>query len=235
MSGSPKLNPPGYGGEGVAADKKRARPAGEPSRRGKDATRARILDAAKELFGKKGFDATSVKDIARMCGITDAALYYYFRSKREILDDLWRIPQSRRLAVVDPGETMTHEVLDQLIDVMFDGAADQYEILRLTNRQVLEGDRTAQALREQTMANWTQYVYGHFRTSFDEQTSRQLADALTMFVLGVYHNEQIDGGPGVEARFRAPQFREHARAMARLMFPVEQLAGRTGIERPCEP
>ncbi len=60
-----------------------ARPAG-PSRD----TRGAILDAALELFGTKGFTATTVKDIAARVGVKDASLYNHFPGKRAIFDAL---------------------------------------------------------------------------------------------------------------------------------------------------
>ncbi len=41
------------------------------------------------LFSEKGFARTSVRDIARTAGITDAAIYYHFASKRELFEALF--------------------------------------------------------------------------------------------------------------------------------------------------
>jgi AcrR family transcriptional regulator len=51
-------------------------------------TRARILDAALELFSEHGFDGTTLQQIADRLGFTKAALYYHFRSKDDLLDAL---------------------------------------------------------------------------------------------------------------------------------------------------
>ena len=45
---------------------------------------ARILAVAKDLFVKKGFDETSMSDIAVAAGITRPALHYYFRTKERM-------------------------------------------------------------------------------------------------------------------------------------------------------
>lgn len=47
--------------------------------------RRRILDAAKSLFVRKGFDNVSMRGIATAIEYSPAALYRYFRNKREIL------------------------------------------------------------------------------------------------------------------------------------------------------
>jgi AcrR family transcriptional regulator len=48
-------------------------------------TRDRILDVALDLFVGKGFDGTSLREIAAQLGITKAAIYYHFSSKEDIL------------------------------------------------------------------------------------------------------------------------------------------------------
>ena len=48
-------------------------------------TRERILDVALDLFIEKGFDGTSLREIAEQLGVTKAALYYHFASKDDIL------------------------------------------------------------------------------------------------------------------------------------------------------
>ena len=48
----------------------------------------KIIAAAQALFSEKGFDATRVDDIARAAGINKALIYYYFKSKDDILTHL---------------------------------------------------------------------------------------------------------------------------------------------------
>jgi TetR/AcrR family fatty acid metabolism transcriptional regulator len=49
-----------------------------------------ILDAAKAIFADKGFEATSIADIARAAEISDGLVYRYFRNKRELLFEVLR-------------------------------------------------------------------------------------------------------------------------------------------------
>lgn len=46
----------------------------------------RILNAAIELFSQKGYDAARVSDIADAANVNKALIYYYFKSKQDILD-----------------------------------------------------------------------------------------------------------------------------------------------------
>lgn len=49
-------------------------------------TRASILDASVDLFGSRGFGATSLDDIAGKVGVAKQTLLYWFPSKDELLD-----------------------------------------------------------------------------------------------------------------------------------------------------
>jgi AcrR family transcriptional regulator len=50
-----------------------------------ESKRDRILKAAATCFNEKGYSGTSLKDVARHLGLTDAALYYYVRNKEELV------------------------------------------------------------------------------------------------------------------------------------------------------
>jgi AcrR family transcriptional regulator len=47
--------------------------------------RDRMLKAAASCFNQKGYSGTSLKDVARHLGLTDAALYYYVRNKEDLV------------------------------------------------------------------------------------------------------------------------------------------------------
>ena len=78
------------------------------------ASRQRIIAAAAELFATRGFEATSIRDIANAVDLTNAALYYHFASKEELF------------AVI-------HEIGTQTVSVQvraaFDGIEDPWDRL----------------------------------------------------------------------------------------------------------
>lgn len=67
-------------------------PAADPALAGEGAetkgerTRRRLLEIAVERFGTKGYRGTSVSEIAREAGLTQAAVYAYFDSKERLFD-----------------------------------------------------------------------------------------------------------------------------------------------------
>jgi AcrR family transcriptional regulator len=66
-------------------------PARKPDANGKsdaDSRRAAMCRAAAQTFRTRGFDATSVSDIARALGLTKAGLYHHFESKEALLFEI---------------------------------------------------------------------------------------------------------------------------------------------------
>ena len=58
----------------------------------KENTRNRIIESAKRLFADQGYQKTTVVDISRQAGLSEAALYDYFQGKEDLLltiPDLW--------------------------------------------------------------------------------------------------------------------------------------------------
>jgi AcrR family transcriptional regulator len=55
-------------------------------RRRPEEIRALILDAARELFERQGYDATTTKDIARRAGVLESLLFTNFGSKAALFD-----------------------------------------------------------------------------------------------------------------------------------------------------
>ncbi|MEA4927667.1 MAG: TetR/AcrR family transcriptional regulator [Candidatus Limiplasma sp.] len=51
-------------------------------------TREKILAEALTLFSQKGFDAVSVRDIARAVGVKESSLYNHFANKQAIFDSI---------------------------------------------------------------------------------------------------------------------------------------------------
>lgn len=51
-------------------------------------TREQIRSVAMGLFAERGYDKTSLREIAEQLGVTKAALYYHFRTKEDIVVSL---------------------------------------------------------------------------------------------------------------------------------------------------
>src|SRR3546814_18179316 len=48
--------------------------------------RSQLLDTAARLFAERGYKAVSMRDIAKLVGVTQANLYYHFRDKADLIE-----------------------------------------------------------------------------------------------------------------------------------------------------
>src|SRR5438309_5589995 len=74
------MSVPAVRGEGEAQNAPR-------SRKG-ERTRARLLDAAKEIFEENGFLDARIADIAERAGLSHGSFYHYFDSKEQIFREV---------------------------------------------------------------------------------------------------------------------------------------------------
>ncbi len=87
--------------------------------------RQEILDVAMGLFTTRGYDAVSMRDIARAANITPGLVYHYFDSKQNLFNaafDAYVVECSRELICVldDPDVELSRK-----LDVLFSQAADE--------------------------------------------------------------------------------------------------------------
>lgn len=93
------------------------------------ATRARILEAADRLFGERGFDATSTRDIAERSGVNKALIHYHFGTKDDLLEILLDDYYQRLGSALRAALARRTDPLDQALEVV-----DAYADFLATNR-----------------------------------------------------------------------------------------------------
>lgn len=57
-------------------------------------TRNQIIDAAIERFSEHGVSKTSLADIATAAGVTRGAIYWHFKNKTDLLNEIWAQSES---------------------------------------------------------------------------------------------------------------------------------------------
>lgn len=109
-----------------------------------EASRARILKAATEIFALKGPEGSRVDEIAEKAGINKRMLYHYFGSKEDLYVEVLRTNYHKIFALGkkafrlgdDPKENVT-----RAIRAYFYFLAQNEEFVRLTSWEALSGGR----------------------------------------------------------------------------------------------
>ena len=97
-------------------------------------TRERILDAALTAFGLRGFDSTSLDELAAQVGITKQAILYHFSSKQELLAATIELAVQElggALSEAADAEARGFQRIEDLVRATFSLAARRPEVLGL--------------------------------------------------------------------------------------------------------
>ncbi len=116
-------------------------------------TYERLVQAAQQVFGEAGFDATQTPDIAASAGVSVGTFYRYFSDKREVfleierrfLADAYRDVLSRLTPERFVGRGQ-REAIDEVLSVLVDHAESDLPLQRVFYVMSLRDDEVA-ALR----------------------------------------------------------------------------------------
>ncbi|MBN8605640.1 MAG: TetR/AcrR family transcriptional regulator [Caulobacterales bacterium] len=137
--------------------------AGPKTERGRRTLR-RLLDAAGEEFGQRGFHETAISHITQRAGVGLGTFYVYFKSKEEVF----------RALVADMGARTRHALSESVKD-----APNRLEAERLGIRAYLEFVRTHKSLYRVVME--AQFVapeaYRAYYRVFSDAYGQQLSQA----------------------------------------------------------
>ena len=91
-----------------------ARREDRPSRRDQADRRQEIIDAAAAIFKEKGYAATSIQDVADAVDILKGSLYYYIKSKDDLLFEVVQEVHEGGLKNLEEGKRVTGSALEQI-------------------------------------------------------------------------------------------------------------------------
>ncbi len=103
---------------------------------GRSVTEARIVEAAVQLFSRKGYKGTSTREIAHLAGLNEATLFRYFSRKA----DLFRAAAESRLNRLKLGRELQEGlatdvgpeiVVPMLVDFVVENMLQRPELVRL--------------------------------------------------------------------------------------------------------
>jgi len=168
--------------------------------------REEIVSTATELFYKFGFQKATMRDICRKIGITQAALYYHFRNKEEILytiierssNNLHLLLRSCFLEDTDPIERLKNAISQHILSIKH--AREGAKII-IEDKRFLGGDLN-RLVKEKEKA-----VFYFYRDSLKElqktgRIKRCDLTVATFSILGMinwlYHWYRADKGLSLE-------------------------------------
>ncbi len=104
-------------------------------------TRRQILESSVALFRERGFDATSMRDIASRAGLSLGSTYYYFESKQALVFDYYVESQeeaSQRNDVTIAASTSFDARLRDMLEFKLDQMAESRSLVVVLARTALD-------------------------------------------------------------------------------------------------
>jgi len=137
-------------------------------------TRERIVDAALTLFREKGFDETTMRDIAADAGVATGAAYYYFRSKEELVMAFYTRTAEEARTLLPPAIERSKDLRKRLravIDMTFEQFAQHRRLLVGIVRIGIDPLHPLSPFGQETQAMRDESI-GTFRTALDGSTTK---------------------------------------------------------------
>ena len=157
-----------------------------PDRR--DATRDRLLKAARELFVTRGYHATRPQDVARLAGLGQGTFYLYFPDKKACFVAFVAAARLELQQYVEsrlPGAVGLAPFFSALIAAMVDYAAEHPGLLRAAMVDVSTIATDAPDLSQQWASEWARILENAMRRgAIDTAYDAEILGALLVGTIG---------------------------------------------------
>jgi AcrR family transcriptional regulator len=182
-------------------------------------TREQILDSSLRLFSEKGFARTSVRDIAQAAGITDAAIYYHFASKRELFEALIEergftaaLAELETIEITVGPEEAIHSLAVNALDFIYRNR----DLMKVLMVEAMADDPVATEEYQILSDRWRKAEARILRFYADRGLLRtedcdELAQQLVVTVLGVLADFMMSSAVAPQDGTTPPQLTRHVR------------------------
>jgi TetR/AcrR family transcriptional repressor of nem operon len=198
-----------------------------------EATRERLLDAAKKLVMAKGFAGTSIDDVLSQTGLTKGAFFHHFKGKADLARELVKryavndlkmfqeFDRQSREASEDPLEQVVEflKIFETYISNSEDPAPGcMYAVYTYESRQF---DPDVLDFISDTLRQWTSIYVRKFQEVMDKYppalpvSPRQLAEMIVSVIEGGLVLQRAHGDTDTTRR-QSEQFRNYLK----LLFPT---------------
>ena len=204
----------------------------EKAREAPGSTKARILEAAEEVFAARGFLGASTREIAARAGVNISSLHYHWASKETLYFAVFRniydqivtlLRDSLAPLLARPGSPRL--AVERTMGALFDFCADNPNVPKLLMRRIVENEEIDVGIeRDILVPAWT--VFSDWlrrlrRRTFSEEQSRlfmlSMHSVLLVYLLDSRSYETLLGGSVRSGEQRA-QVRAHVIHLVRRLL-----------------
>lgn len=108
-----------------------------------DDSKRDILDAAKYLFAKNGYEGTSIRHIAKKACVAKSLIYYYFDNKEDILTEILEEGTSDIFKVHEKmsniEEELTESYMLKIMEILANKCSHRRDVIRIMIQELIKG------------------------------------------------------------------------------------------------
>lgn len=201
-------------------------------------TREHLIAVSTKQFAEKGFDACTMRDLARAAGVSAASFYYYFPSKEEIVGAFYQRSLARHLedarCLIERDRPLA-ENLRRVVLARFEEFSETKPLLRvLRGYAFTDGSplspfhRKHRSIRNASVALFTEMI-ARSRERLPAALQPELAELLWLYHLGLLAYWTGDDSP--DAR-RTHALLESSLGHLSRLFRFLQVPGTARLVRP---
>jgi len=142
-----------------------------------------ILDAAMKMFSRNGFRGTTVRQLARQAGISEAMIYHHFPSKEALYDAMleMRIEENRNILfpIDAAGAKKDRAVLEAIIGNYLRRQLSDSSFVRMLLFSALEGHELARKFVREPMQDFFGFLGSYLDERANEGDLRPLNGPVT--------------------------------------------------------
>ncbi|MFC1533834.1 TetR/AcrR family transcriptional regulator [Thermodesulfobacteriota bacterium] len=171
----------------------------------KKLSRNSILSEAKRLFSKKGYRGTTIRDLTKVFGVSRPSIYYYFKSKMEILLELHAIgfeETSKDLDKLLVSDIPTKEKFKKILEIHARNIVNDVESQRIFYFDEMEMPKVlTREIRKRRRA-YTDKIIKIYEQGVNEGIFKELEPKMAVYILlgacnwlTMWYTEKKDSDP----------------------------------------
>lgn len=154
--------------------------------------KGRILAVAKKIFAKKGFDGSRVDEIAKAANVPKSLIYYHFKSKDAILEELLNncltdYENILKTVAADPLISRRDMLLERVHSVYLKFLQENEDVIRISSMEALKKNSNKAHLAFKFVERFMEIEEAHLKQnnrslSPDARSARMVTEFFTSFI-----------------------------------------------------
>ncbi|MGF1588338.1 MAG: TetR/AcrR family transcriptional regulator [Pleurocapsa sp.] len=152
-------------------------------------TRTKILQAALQLFAKRGYDGTTTKDLAKLAGVAEGTLFRYFATKKAILIEVATAGWVEILTdlLTELSEMGSYKAVSQVMRRRMLNMRQNKDLMRVCFIEAQYHPELKESIQAEVITKMTDVAEAFFATAMEKGIYRQMNPKIVAKVfLGIF-------------------------------------------------